>query len=180
METRLLVEQIERVKAGDEQGVLFIAEHFKPLLKKYARKLKGYDDTYEDLKYTLVKVILTNLTKGTFVNDGAVKSYIRAVIENAYKEALDKIIRTVPTDSFCGMSEEQLYLIEGLNPHFDDYSNIHLSTLKGALTEKEFGMLFRHYIQDISISEIAEQDGITRQTANKTKIRAISKLKKVL
>ena len=180
MANYLLVLQIERAKSGDEQSVLYIVERFEPLLKKYARKLKGCDDGYSELKCELVEIILRYLTARVFVNDGAVVSYVEKALRHAYLRINRKMQSALPEILFSEVSEAQLNSIDRLTSSIDDYTDIHIEAIKDALTEKEFSVLCRHYIHGFSVSEIAIQDGIERQTVNRTKLRAINKLNKKL
>jgi hypothetical protein len=177
LETRVIVEYIERVKAGDKQGVICIVERFERLLKRCARQLKGYDDGYGDLRFKLIEIILRYLTTMDFVNDGAVISYVAKSLSHEYSRISEKLQATLPTLSFSEYPESQL---DEAVWYFDDYSDIHLSALKSALTEKEFWVFYRHYIHGIPISSIALQDGIARQTVNRTKNRALDKVKQLM
>ena len=78
----MLFKLIERAQKNDKLAMLEMIERFKPLLKKYAAKLK-YEDAYDDiLLYFIERIKNFNLEKQICRNDEAVASYMKVCIKN--------------------------------------------------------------------------------------------------
>lgn len=178
MDTLNYFEEIKRAKSGDEQSMLFLIERFDGLLKYYAKLLSHcYEDDYADLRCAFIALVKKFNTKNHFANNGAVVRYIEKSVRNSYIRISKKRAADRAVAFHNELSDEQVHAVENTNSATDEYSEILLESLKGVLTATEFKTLYRHYILDLSISEIATQDNTTRQTANITKVRALDKLK---
>jgi len=159
--------------------MVYLIEQFTPLLKKRA-SLLACDDAYEDLRCEFIALIMRFPPTETFSNDGAVTNYISKSMDNVYNGLLKKKIRNQGVLFFNQLSDKELASIENINTWEDDYSEIHICSLRSVLTDTEFEVIYRHFVLKLSIVEIAAQDSIKRQTVNITKNRALKKIQNTI
>lgn len=176
MDTLYCFAEIKRAKYGNEQSALNLINHFNPILRKYAHLL-SYADAYADLRCEFLALIKVFPTENHFENDGAVVNYIQKSIINAYTRINKKRKADRSVTFYNELSDEQVEAVENGTGTVDDYSGIFVEDLRKLLTITEFKVLYRYYILRFTIAEIAAQDNIARQTVNRTKKRAIGKLK---
>jgi len=177
--TRNYFEEIKRAKSGNEESMLYLIECFDRLLKPYAYRLSyGFDDSYADLRCEFIALIMRFNTENHFVNNGAVIRYIQKSVRNSYIRLSKKRTIDKKVVAHNELSDKQVVAIENESGVTDDYPGVYFDILKKLLTTKEFKVLYRHYILDFTIEEIAEQDGISRKNTYKRKAKAIEKLKK--
>jgi len=80
----MLYELLERSKCGDQEAVVELIERFKPLLKKYARKL-NYEDAYEDLLLNFIEMLNTlNVNSLRARSDAVIVTYFGKAIYSHY------------------------------------------------------------------------------------------------
>lgn len=145
---------------GNSFAQLQIVQRFQPLLKKYAALLK-YEDAYSDLQLYLLELLHSGkLTKLQRKDDGTLVKYIESSIRHQYislnsrKNAVDSsVIASIDEIDFDQMS---------LSSN-DEYPKLLISDL--------------HFVfKGMSIADIAEKSGVSRQAINRKKLSILKKL----
>lgn len=173
----MINEQI--AKLPDEESSLALLGAFDKLLRKYARLL-SYEDAYEELRLFFFELIYD--MKGKDVggeNDGATVNYITTSVKNQYIFLSRKRKREDCT-SFSEMSEEQIAFIERATAteNWGQISDYFPS--KDKLTKHEIEILYLLLVCGYSVNEIAKKYKTSRQAVNKSKLRALNKIRKAM
>ena len=176
MKSQYFTAEIFRAQCGSEQSMLNLLGRFEPLIRKYAHLL-AYEDAYADLRLDFIILIKAFPSGNEFQNDGAVLRYIQKSMCNFFTRIKNKRSKERAVIFFNELSEEQIEIIENGNGELDDYSIIYIDDMKRLLTPREFKVLQRLYVLNLTVAEIACQDGIARQTVNVIKNKSLHKLK---
>lgn len=154
---------------GNSFAQLQIVQRFQPLLKKYAALLK-YEDAYSDLQLYLLELLHSGkLTKLQRKDDGTFESSIRHqyISLNSRKNAVDNsVIASVDEIDFDQMS---------LSSN-DEYPELLISDLHSVLQPSELALLSQFVFKGMSIADIAEKSGVSRQAINRKKLSILKKL----
>lgn len=158
---------------GNSFAQLQIVQRFQPLLKKYAALLK-YEDAYSDLQLYLLELLHSGkLTKLQRKDDGTLVKYIESSIRHQYislnsrKNAVDNsVIASVDEIDFDQMS---------LSSN-DEYPELLISDLHSVLQPSELTLLSQFVFKGMSIADIAEKSGVSRQAINRKKLSILKKL----
>lgn len=162
---------ISEYKEGDYSKVIDVIVRFDPLLDKFQR-----NTNCEDMKRVLIlflidllKKISANLDK--FENNKFVVSYIQKSLRNKYIIINKRIVEKYNTENV---------LLDHIasNKYEEQFSNIIFNDIIKNLIPKERYVLCKIYIQDLKVSEIARELGVSRQAIYKVHIRALKKLKR--
>lgn len=162
-------------------GCLFfrgsLINKFSPALKKYARKLET-EDAYYDLQVEFLDLILhldCNTLRKT--GDGAMVQYLSQSIYHAYIKLLRQLIdNKMPNISTDDLTDSMLYqscCIDSLKDFTLDIPSTLLSPL-------EADAFFQISILGYSAAELARKEGVSRQSINQAKQKAILKLRRYL
>ena len=161
-----LYELILLAKKHEQKALCILMEKFKNLLKKYARKLM-YEDAENELHLFFIELIYDfPIEKFGEKDEGKIVVYINRCIYHEYIFLLKKLIDEKKEIAFCNISEEQQHIIESKFAIYDDDSSILMMEIKSSLSEKEWELIKKIYILDYSVSEVAENWGISRQAGN--------------
>lgn len=167
-----LPDLISKTKDGNEEATLEIIQRFTPLIKKYSKKLR-YDGAETDLLITLLESI-KNLSKMSRLNEGIIVNYIKRSIVNKYiflsKRYVNLIYHEVELDTNIRLDSEE-------KDPCDDVCTKHMLD---KLTDMQRKILIELYIRQKTESELAAQLKVSKQAINKTKNRALKKLKQEL
>lgn len=176
----MLIAKITQVSSGNQQAMLELIEQFDPLLHKYAAKL-NYTDAYFDLRLMFVEM-LNDLGKNKLQNIDSklLIGYIKKAVEHAYYKLLYKKHRFDKDMPFSEISNEQLYMIQTKLSFEDTHDEMFFAELKSVLTKNEYAVIEKIFIKGESVVEIATQYGVSRQSINQTKNRALRKLRQWL
>ena len=163
---------------GNSFAQLQIVQRFQPLLKKYAALLK-YEDAYSDLQFSDLQLYLLELlhsgklTKLQRKDDGTLVKYMESSIRHQYislnsrKNAVDNsVIASVDEIDFDQMS---------LSSN-DEYPELLISDLHSVLQPSELTLLSQFVFKGMSIADIAEKSGVSRQAINRKKLSILKKL----
>lgn len=158
---------------GNSFAQLQIVQRFQPLLKKYAALLK-YEDAYSDLQLYLLELLHSGkLTKLQRKDDGTLVKYIESSIRHQYislnsrKNAVDNsVIASVDEIDFDQMS---------LSSN-DEYPELLIFDLHSVLQPSELTLLSQFVFKGMSIADIAEKSGVSRQAINRKKLSILKKL----
>jgi RNA polymerase sigma factor (sigma-70 family) len=173
-----IYDMLVQAQSGSKDSMCALIKKFAPAFYKYALELH-YEDAYCDLVAELISAVhsirLDNLRNR---EDPAMINYIWAIIYHAYiaigkreKQRVDKIIVFDDMDNIS-IGED------GTKSSVDFDNAILFSDFAQHLTKIEADVVYRLYYENYSVQEIASFYKISRQAVNKTKIRALNKLKK--
>ena len=70
-----------------------------------------------------------------------------------------------------------MYLAESKLSSGDTYENLILDELKSILTTTEYDVIVKIFFEEWSVIELANEYGISRQSVNQTKQRALKKIR---
>lgn len=163
---------------GNSFAQLQIVQRFQPLLKKYAALLK-YEDAYSDLQLYLLELLHSGkLTKLQRKDDGTLVKYIESSIRHQYislnsrKNAVDNsVIASVDEIDFDQMSLSS-------NDEYPELliSDLHSVLQHSVLQHSELTLLSQFVFKGMSIADIAEKSGVSRQAINRKKLSILKKL----
>lgn len=163
----------------NEESCLALLHAFDKLLRKYARLL-NYEDAYEELRLFFFELIYDMKIRGVGgENDGAIVNYITTAIKNQYI-FLSKKRRREECTSFSEMSEEQIAFIERATATYSCGQISDYFPSKDKLTKHETEILYLLLVYGYSVNEIAHIYKTSRQAVNKSKLRALNKIRKAL
>ena len=170
-----LLQKISNAQADHEQGLLELVKQFTPLLKKYAYFL-NYADAFADLRLEFIELLLNiDIIRFNIYNTPQMLAYINKSIYYAYIKVSKKRYHCLFNETLVPDIREQLDACE-----CDDYQELLLSDLRRFLTDLEYDVIYKHYYLGLTINEIANMKGVSRQTVNQTKNYAIKKLGQAL
>ena len=165
-----IYKNIKEYKNGNKEIFREIINVFNPLINKLSKSVNG-EDTRQDLLVHLLEIINKLPEENRFEDDKIIFSYISKALKYEYIKLSKK------NDKIKNREVELNLEIEIGYEEFD--SEVEVLNLFEVLTEKEEYIMKLIYINYLSISEVADYMGISRQAINQAKNRAISKLKKV-
>lgn len=158
---------------GENEQMLYLVDQFKPILRKYARRLHMEDGENELILRFLEIIVNFDADKMENQSDGAITKYLCAAVYHAYCKlqarqneyhmmdiedpSIQQFLMTIPENG----APNKL-------PHFPD----------GLLTCTEHTVIKLLFEEGYSSIEIARVLGISRQGVNQTKLRALKKLRK--
>ena len=166
---------------NDKNAMMEIIEMFQPLLNKLTRYMHYDEDFKSEITMYLIELIHTiKLSNMQQLCNSTLFSYI--------KQSLYRRYILISKKRRLKLSKEGLYTSDDLEEWLcidheceDKFINIEIDTLmKKVLTEREYQCVKLIVINGLSSSEAAKKLGITKQSANESKIRGLSKLKKYL
>ncbi|MCY6355391.1 RNA polymerase sigma factor [Clostridium sp. ZS2-4] len=169
-----LYEIIENIQNGDTEKILDIINKFKPLIKKFSRKLI-YEEAETDLTISFIEMIQTmNLNNFTSENEGKIINYINSVIRNKHIDLFRKYVLRRTEEVELNLD----ILIDYTNNSIED--SILIEDLLNRLPKIQKTVLKEKFIKDHSDIEISQKLNISRQAVNKTKNRALKTLRNYL
>ncbi len=137
------------------------------------------EDNKQDLIVSLINIVnKIPIDNPGFKNEGCLVNYIYKALLNSRKDMY--INKNIKRDFI-----ENKYLssvVEFKDNYFveDIESNIEIEDMLKCLTEKEKRVIKYKFINDNSEDEIAEILGVTRQSVNRMKNKALRKLKEII
>lgn len=166
-----LYKNIIDFKRGNADAVVEIIKMFDPLLNKLARQ-SSCCDIKSELTLFMVELISKFPTGNkNLYYDKYIISYISKSIKHKYIELNKKVCKQVLNES-----ELDLNILE--NKEVENNLDMFLfKELIKPLTQKEQEVLTYKYAFNYSDIEISDLFNISRQSVNKTKTRALNKLK---
>ena len=163
--------KIMNIKKGNNDELIEVIEMFKPLIRKYSKMIDG-EDTEQDLKIFLINLLnKIPVDSDRLYEDKAIFAYIAKSLRSEYiklsKKRDKKILNEVEIDLEVDLGSNELE------------SEIELLDMFKVLSEKEAYIIKLIYVYYLSVTEVAEYMNISRQAVNKTKNRALNKIKKI-
>ena len=156
--------------------MLYVVKKFNPIIAKYAFML-NYEDSKADMMIFVLDLI-DKMQMDKFQGEGQLVGYMVKSIKNEYirlsllkdKKAQNEFVvddlfdKQEPACADDPMEETDLKMLL-------------INLLVQRLTVKERTVLYKHFAQDKPISQIAVEEGISRQAVNQIKNSAFKKLK---
>lgn len=168
-----LFKQLLQAQNGDELAKVGIFKKFLPCIKGFSKKL-NYEEAETDLTIFLLEFInKINLKKFENRSEGEIVIYIHRAFKckyiNTLKQLINKKIETadLETDIMCC-------------DHYAEIEPEYIFYLLIDLTDLQRKIIIGKYENDYTDIEIAELYGVSRQTINKQKKKAIEKIKSKL
>lgn len=182
-----LYENIVLCQKGDKHAMEYIINKFEGLLNSAKmsfnqnRFFNNYDieDNKQDLVMSLLNIVnRIPVENPGFRNDGCLVNYIYKSIINSKKSMY--INKNIQKDFI--VSKYLSNMVEFKDEYYkkDIESEIFIRDLLKVLTEKEKLIIEYEFLEGKSEREISEILKISRQSVNKTKNRALKKLKEVI
>lgn len=162
---------IQSSQGGDQKSTLMIIEKFYPLIRKYSKKL-DYDGADSDLTICLLETICNMPIKNNpdMKRDACIVGYINVSIKNKYIYFSKKYTQIkMETELNPNIAGETFY--ETIEDH------VYVSWAFENLSKMQKKVLRELFIENKSVSQIANQLNISRQAVNKTKNRALKNLR---
>ncbi|CEK40048.1 sigma-70 family RNA polymerase sigma factor [Paraclostridium sordellii] len=169
-----LYESIRKYKCGYIEEILNILDMFDPLLNKFQRN-SCYEDMKSELSLFMFNLIDNfPLEKDCFKEDKFIINYI-------YKALKNKFIQVNKLHQKIKSCESNIDIVALNNC---DYSNllsfVIFEDIIKDLTQNEKNIIRKIYLDRLRESEISRELNISRQAVNKTHLRALEKLKKLI
>lgn len=167
-----LKERIQAYRDGDQGACYEIIEKFTKLITLYARRLKS-EDAYQDITVNLLEVLMAVDLQRFDDESNALQRYLAICIRHKYvyiaikKQREDSTRKNLPVDdclhsnTLIPFTADRLFLQEA----FD------------RVTPQQRRVLILHYVYGYTIAEIGKILGVSRQTANGLRQRAIHDLR---
>jgi RNA polymerase sigma factor (sigma-70 family) len=159
---------VQKTKDRKEEDTLELLELFDPLINKYGRLLLG-EDTKQDLKLHLFRTIeKMPLERIKVKNNKVIFSYLAKAIRYEYIR-LSKTLRKTE-------ERETVFEIETYEDETTLNSEIFLLEMMEVLTKREAFIVDCIYVNCLSSTEVAHYLGVSRQSVNQTKKKALKKI----
>ena len=174
----MLMEQIVRAQQGCSEDMEALIEKFKPILKKYSRKL-FWEDALNDMTLAFLELIYAlPLDKLRSTEDGALVNYIATCVRTTYNAFLKQHFSCPQTvASLDDATEAQKLETIAYEDKREEQQFLDLLDLCPNLTEKERQVLILVYYWGYRSVEIAERFSTSKQNINQIKQRALKKLR---
>lgn len=164
-------EIVKNANNGDEKSIMEVLERFDKTIKKFSRELE-----YEMAETDLIIALIEGIQKLEFdnfkvENDGIIVNYIYCILKNKKIDLLRKYIkqknREIQVDfNILEIPDEFIY-----------ENNLMIEELFKMLTENQKDIIVSKFFLGYSDQEIAKEFNISRQAVNKTKNKALEKMK---
>lgn len=178
---RELKDLIVAAQNSDKQSMMELLTYFEPIINKYTRRMRNDEDFKSDITIYLIELINEiKLSKFRIPNDYAIINYVKNSLYHQYICLSKKSsVRRVTENNY---ESEDLDEWIGVDTSFSDTINDFLmdDVLRNTLTEREYSCIKLMVLDGLSSTQAANILGITRQSANEAKIRALTKLKRLL
>lgn len=171
-----LIKAINMYKRGDNDEILYIIDKFEPLINKYSKKL-GYYCSRTDMIISLINII-NNLNNNNNLNEEKyIVGYINISIKHKYIELSKK---------YSINNNELVVDIDKININKEGYNynnldnKVLLENILSKLNNYQRMVIEQIFFKNISEIELSNKLGITRQSVNKIKKRALKNMKEML
>ncbi|KYH33284.1 bacteriocin UviA [Clostridium tepidiprofundi DSM 19306] len=162
-----LYELIKKSQMKDNKALMKIIEEFMPIIKKHSRKVR-YDDITNELIIALINAVYN--IPNVITEEKDIKNYIFKSIINEYNRILKN--KTKIYNFEVGIE------LERLGKKDDDVeTRILVYEVMDKLSNLQKEVIEYEFIEGYSESEIAEKLHVSRQAINRTKNRALKKMK---
>ena len=172
------IQEVQQNKSDDV--ILFLLEKFRPLLKKCVNSvhssLYDKDEIYNEFQTFFVELIITLPLNDLHDNsDSTLLSYIHKSMKNHMYVIYEK--NSLKKNELF-YDDIQINDFQSVFYSMDSILDFKIRDLKAILTDKEYDVVFKIFVNDLTVSEIANIKHISRQAINRTKLSAFRKIKK--
>lgn len=181
---RIIYESIRKAQNGDKDCMYALVKQFMPLINGAARRLVRvlphyeWEDAIADFQLSFIKTVKSmKLERLHGTSDAEMVSYLRIAVRNSFIRKIKNAYNRVQQVSFEDLSEVEMNTAELKNSTKDDYDGLTQEDMKKVLSPDEFFVLNGYAIRNQSIALLAVANGKTRQAVNRTKLKAIQKLR---
>ena len=173
-----IYKELFRAQHGEMVAMQSLLERFRPLIRKFARYLRT-EDAEQDLGLALIVLVLNlHIDELKSTNDAVLLAYFKRALQRSYIALAKKERKYRDHITFLSdLSESVLLHIEVLTATTDQYFNNDFIFVRAYLTEHEMMVLKEVVLMDRKVSDLAKELGVSRQTINATKLRAVKKLR---
>ena len=160
----------------DDDATLFMIRMFEPLINKYTKRMRFDEDFRSEMVLHLIIMLRTmDLNRMNCANDYAIIKYISTSLYHRYIYLSSRSARYDMTDSY-----DDEALDSWLQPDYTFESTINDiftdNAIGSLLSEREYICIKLTILDGLTSSEAASRLGITRQSANESKLRALKKI----
>jgi RNA polymerase sigma factor (sigma-70 family) len=168
---------IRKAQKGNQDCMLEIIDKFRPLIKKYSKKLK-YDGSDSDLTISLIEIInyIPIYKNIKFKEEKYIVGYINTSITHKYIELSKKNTNLINKEMELDLnimsnykSIEEWSLID---------TNIFICSLMDKLSDYHKHIIRKIFMYNMSEADLAKELSISRQSVNRAKNRALNSLRK--
>lgn len=168
---------IRRSQTGDGNATLALVQKFNPLLKKYAKEL-SYEDALNDLTLDFLELLHNiNLDRIRIREEKGIVAYVSSAVHSYYIKRLSTVIEQQNIRTFSELSEDEQHYVESISGSDNSFAESEFRSILATLTILESQVITSLYYAGYTVTETAEKQKVSRQAVNKTKIRAIKKLR---
>lgn len=179
-----LKRMIQAAQNADENSMLEVIDFFAPLIGKYTRYMGQDEDFKSELTVYLIELIHSlDLSRFRVLNNYSLINYIKTSLYHRYILLSTRERRRKTHENYFESDDIAEWI--GTDAETTDTTadkaddTLLLFTMQEALTNKEYICIKLMVIDGLPVSTIAKLLHISRQTANETKLRALSKLKPI-
>ena len=170
---------VEGIQRNEQWAMEELLKRFQPLIRRFATYLNTEDAIQElglCLLNTAIHMPLSNLRS---VEDAVFVKYFQSSLYRSYIKISKKDGRYQKHIVFFDDTPEYYQpKIEAKLAVTDEYFMNDPLSVKAYLTEREYLVLCRIILQEEQVSHLAADLHVSRQAINKTKLRALKKLRK--
>lgn len=179
-------ELLVRAKSGERKAKSIILEKYKPLILSQMKKYYFDANEVDDLISEGYEVILKGIDKFDSGRNVYFSGYLKTILRYHYLDRLKAKKYTSSLDKNMGDSGD-ISLLDLLEADVDLENEYIVKELNEQLIEKieklskrQKEVIILYYLEELSISDISKQLGVTYRTIINTKVNAIEKLKKLI
>lgn len=148
-----------------------ILRDFVKLIKHYsAKKPLFFGNCFDDMESMLTLFLLELISKGKCIS----QRYVAVAIRNEFYRISHLWNRILCTENFITDN----FVFPDFTKELED--GLFVADALKKLTKKQNEVIKLVYFDGVSVTEIAEKKGITRQSVNEIKTRALDKMKRAL
>ncbi|QCH29051.1 sigma-70 family RNA polymerase sigma factor [Clostridium tyrobutyricum] len=168
---------VERAQDGNKNCTLIIIEKFRPLINKYSKKL-NYSGANSDLIICLIEVIrdMPIAKNPKFKEDKYIVGYIYTSIKRKYVQLYKEHLNIISRETELNLNVISDYYLDESWNLID--SRIFILSLMNKLSQYQKYIIKKIFLYDFSVSDLANELNISRQSVNRAKNRALNNLRK--
>ena len=174
-----LLLKVEDIQNHKPNTMMEVITQFMPLIKKYSNLLR-FEDAEQELIVSFIEILYAIPIRTIQEKEGstyiALLSYIKVAVHNRYIELSKRHQRLQDNEWFLPEGDEIDRYIWFDTVEDNDLSIIMRDALQ-KLNQKQRIILVERYICGYSDAEISERLGISRQAVNRSRHRALEKLR---
>lgn len=176
----MLADTIRNAQSGNNDEMLALIKQFQPALCGYA-KHAGYEDAYEDLVADFIEIIRDlNLSHLSSLDDGVLVRYLTICLRNKSRRRCGEYLKKTDHEQLlCDCSEAQQWYFETSNAVPSPEKELAFENIVSdqRLTPLQRAILAALYQDGLSVSEFSKKAGVSRQSINQAKNRALKTLR---